>query len=326
MSNNMRSPATLGIHHVTAIAGHPQRNLDFYAGLLGLRLVKLTVNFDDPGSYHFYFGDEIGTPGSILTFFPWPGARSGRPGPGQTGAVAFAVPSTALPFWRERLAAQGVRAEGSEPRFGGEVISFADPDALTLELVTDPGADARGAWGGGPIPLEHAIRGLHSVTLWETQPAPTERLLVDRLGFRSLATEGPRRRLSTGDEGPGTLVDILHVPGAPNGSGGAGTVHHVAWRVKDGGTQTEIRQSLLDHGTGATGIIDRQYFQSVYFREPGGILFELATDGPGFTLDEPAEHLGERLMLPAQYQPEREAIEAILPPVRLPGRSQKVSP
>jgi len=305
----------LGIHHVTAIASDPQRNLDFYVGLLGLRLVKRTVNFDDPETYHLYFGDEVGTPGSIMTFFPWPGARPGRQGTGQVAVTAFAVLPRALGFWVERLVRHGIRFEGPTK----QVISFKDPDGLMLEIVAHAGAEARPAWGNAPgIPREHAIHGFHGVTIWAEQGEATERVLVDTLGFRPVHEDGSTRRFAVGDGGPGTIVDVRSVGGFVHGAGGAGTVHHVAWRVPDDGAQLQMRERVTQAELDPTPVIDRNYFHSVYFREPGGVLFELATDPPGFAIDEPLAELGQRLMLPRQYEAQRAQIEAILPSIHLP--------
>ena len=307
--------SVLGIHHVTAIASDPQRNLDFYVGVLGLRLVKRTVNFDDPETYHLYFGDEVGTPGSIMTFFPWPGAKPGRQGTGQVAVTSFAVLPRAVGFWVERLVRHGIRHEGPTK----QVISFRDHDGLMLELVGDAGAEARGAWGEAPgIPREHAIHGFHGVTIWAERGDDTERVLVDTLGFRAVHEDGSTRRFAVGDGGPGTLVDVRSVGGFVRGAGGAGTVHHVAWRVPDDAAQLQTRERVTKAGLDPTPVIDRNYFHSVYFREPGGVLFELATDPPGFTIDEPVARLGEGLMLPRQYEAHRTQIEALLPPIHLP--------
>jgi len=305
----------LGIHHVTAIASDPQRNLDFYVGLLGLRLVKRTVNFDDPETYHLYYGDDVGTPGSIMTFFPWPGARPGRHGTGQVAVTAFAVLPRSLGFWVERLVRHGIRYEGPTR----QVISFKDHDGLMLEIVGDLGAEARPAWGAAPgIPREHAIHGFHGVTIWADKGDATEGVLVDTLGFRPVREDGSTRRFAAGDGGPGTVVDVRSVGGFVHGAGGAGTVHHVAWRVPDDGVQLQMRELVTQAGLNPTPVIDRNYFHSVYFREPGGVLFELATDPPGFAIDEPVAELGQRLMLPRQYETHRAQIEAILPPIHLP--------
>ena len=320
--------SVLGIHHVTAIASDPQRNLDFYAGFLGLRFVKRTVNFDDPHSYHFYFGDEVGTPGTILTFFPWPGARRGRQGAGQVAVTSFAVLPSAISFWVERLVRFGIRFTGPTKRSGDgagteHVIEFRDHDGLMLEIVGHEGARARSAWGNAPgISIEHAIHGLHAVTIWADAGADTERVLIDTLGFRPVSEQDGTRRFASGDAGPGTLVEVRSVGGFPRGVGGAGTVHHVAWRVADDKMQLEVRSQVAAVLLQPTPVIDRDYFHSVYFREPGGVLFELATDSPGFTIDEPVERLGEQLMLPAQYEPSRTQIEKVLQPIHLPAREE----
>jgi predicted esterase/catechol 2,3-dioxygenase-like lactoylglutathione lyase family enzyme len=313
----------LGLHHVTAIASDPQRNLDFYAGLLGLRLVKRTVNFDDPETYHFYFGDEVGTPGSILTFFPWPGARGGRQGPGQVAVTAFAILPSALGFWVERLVRHGISYQGPLKRGASredveQVVAFKDHDGLMLEIVAHPAAEARPAWADAPgISRDQAIHGFHSVTLWVEQGEPTEKVLAETLGFRPVREEGSIRRYAAGDGGPGRLVDVRATGGFVRGVLGAGTVHHVAWSVADDAAQLGVRDRILQAGLDPTPVIDRQYFHSVYFHEPGGVLFELATNPPGFTIDEPVEQLGQRLMLPARYEPRRAEIEAVLPPIHL---------
>ncbi len=318
----MTTPNVLGIHHVTAIASDPQRNLDFYAGVLGLRLVKRTVNFDDPETYHLYFGDEVGHPGSIMTFFPWPGARRGRQGTGQVAVTSFAVLPSALGFWIERFISHGISYEGPTRRVMGaqpeQVIAFKDPDGLMLEIVAHPNAEGRPAWAGAPgISLDRAIHGFYGVTLWAEHRDETERVL-DILGFRPVHEDGSTRRFAVGDTGPGTLVDVRSLPGFLRGVVGAGAVHHVAWRVSDDDTQLETREHVAHAGLQPTPVIDREYFHSVYFREPGGVLFELATDPPGFTVDEPVERLGERLTLPPQFEPRRSEIEAVLPPIHLP--------
>ncbi|HEX6537352.1 MAG TPA: VOC family protein [Gemmatimonadaceae bacterium] len=313
----------LGIHHVTAIASDPQRNLDFYAGLLGLRLVKRTVNFDDPETYHFYFGDEVGTPGSIMTFFPWPGARRGRQGSGQAVVTSFAVLPSAIGFWVERLLRHNIAFEGPTRRGSGvdaeQVLAFKDHDGLLLEIVGHPGAEARPAWGGAPgIPREQAIHGVHGVTLWEETWDATERVLVDTLGFRPLREDGTTKRYTVGDGGVGTFVDVRGIGGFGHGVGGAGTVHHVAFAVADHDAQLAMRARVEQAGLHPTPVIDRKYFHSVYFREPAGVLFELATNPPGFAVDEPVDRLGESLELPPQYEPYRDQIESVLPRIHLP--------
>jgi predicted esterase/catechol 2,3-dioxygenase-like lactoylglutathione lyase family enzyme len=317
----------LRLHHATAIASDPQRNLDFYAGLLGLRLVKRTVNFDDPQTYHLYYGDEVGTPGSIMTFFPWPGARRGRQGAGQVAVTSFSILPSAVGFWVERLLRYNIRYEGPTKReLGGgaveQVFAFKDHDGLMLEIVGHPGAEAHPAWGEAPgISREHAIHGLHGVTLWVEEGDPTERVLVDILGFRALLEDGTTRRYAVGDAGPGTLVDVRSIGGFGRGAGGAGTVHHVAFAVDDDAAELQVRARVETAHLHPTPVIDRNYFRSVYFREPGGVLYEVATIPPGFAIDEPVERLGEQLMLPLQYEPHRAEIEAVLPRIHLPVRA-----
>lgn len=322
MSPGALRTAVTGIHHVTAIASDPQRNLDFYVGLLGLRFVKRTVNFDDPHTYHFYFGDEVGTPGSIMTFFPWPRAFHGRQGTGQVAVTSFAILPGAVGFWVERLLQHGVKYEGPRKRSDGsgeQVLAFKDHDGLLLELVAHESAEARPVWEhAAGIPREHAIRGFHSATLWEHQGDDTERLLVDVLGFRAVREANGTRRFAAGDGGPGTLVDVRTIGGFVSGQPGAGTVHHVAFRVTDDSAQLAVRSQVIQAGLQPTPVIDRDYFHSVYFREPGGVLFELATDQPGFAIDESRDKLGEKLKLPKQYEPHRAEIEAVLPPIHLP--------
>jgi glyoxalase family protein len=301
-----------GIHHITAIASDPQANLDFYTGVLGMRLVKLTVNFDDPGTYHFYFGNDEGSPGSILTFFPWPGAYRGTVGNSQVSATTFAVPSGSLDYWTSRLEQQQVRTDAGT-RFGERVLRFADPDGLPLELVATPQADPTRAWHAGSVAAEHAICGFHSATLSEEGWEKTAALLVDVMGLRGQGNEGNRYRYAAAGRGAGTIVDVLCAPDARFGRSGAGTVHHIAWRTADDAHQLAWREDLVKGGYNVTPVIDRIYFHSIYFREPGGVLFEIATDPPGFALDESREHLGERLMLPQWLEPERAELERSLP-------------
>lgn len=307
-----------GIHHVTAIASDPQRNLDFYTTVLGLRLVKLTVNFDDPGTYHFYFGDEVGRPGTILTFFPWPVARRGRRGNGQVAVTSFSIPEGTPGYWGERLKEHGVSVGELNRRFDEEVLTFLDPDGMQLELVTHPGATAHAPWGGGPIPPEYAIRGFHSVALWARDHERTAELLRDTFGFRLLNEAGPRFRFQAASQGPGGLVDVIHRPNGEPGWGGAGTVHHVAWRTPDDAEQLAWQREISGLGLRVTPVMDRQYFHSIYFREPGGVLFEIATDPPGFTLDEPRARMGHALKLPPWLEPQRAEIEGMLPDLHLP--------
>lgn len=304
---------TNGLHHVTAVAGDPQANLDFYTGTLGLRFVKRTVNFDDTTTYHLYYGDETGSPGTAFTFFPFAGARPGRPGRGQAVATAFAVPDGSLDYWSERLAASPATVGDRLTRFGAGVLPFEDPDGQPLELVeTDPDDLPIEPWTGGPVPDDRAIRGFFGVTLHSAKPEATANVL-DILGFDRVGSEddgGERvRYVAAGDHA--TVVDVLHRH-PPRGRPGVGTVHHVAFRAADEAAQLQWRDRLSEAGQFVTPQKDRQYFQSIYFREPGGILFEIATDGPGFTVDEDVDALGSALKLPERLAPEREGIEAAL--------------
>ncbi|HSN57017.1 MAG TPA: ring-cleaving dioxygenase [Candidatus Sulfomarinibacteraceae bacterium] len=314
------SAPILGLHHVTAIAGEPQTNVDFYTGVLGLRLIKRTVNFDDPKTYHLYYGDGVGTPGTILTFFPWPGVRRGVIGTGQTFTTAFAVPEQSIGFWRQHLEASLVRAHEIE-RFGVPGLAFADPDGLRLELVASrPENDGRKPWGGSAVPLEHAIHGFDGVTLLHADSSATERLLEGAMGFRKVAEDDRRVRYESGDGGSGTLVDLLRDPGAGTGRVAGGSVHHVAFRVADDRAETQWQERLSSAGHPTTEVKDRMYFHSIYFREPGGVLFELATDTPGFAIDESVDALGTSLRLPPWYESARDRIEEALPPIDGPER------
>ena len=317
-ANQLASAGLLGIHHVTAIAGDPQQNLEFYARILGLRLVKETVNYDDPGTYHLYFGDELGHPGTILTFFPWPGAPRGRQGIGQVTIVSFSVPPESLAFWDDRLRGHGITVQRSESSFGEPILEFADPDGLPLELVADTRANLAHPWTGASVPAAPAIRGFHSVALLEREDAGTDALLIGVLGFRLADFAGRRRRYVVGDGGLATWVDVVSGRGAPSGHVAVGTVHHVAWRTPDEEAQQGWRQKIIAEGLGVTPVRDRRYFRSIYFREPGGVLFEIATDPPGFTVDESPDALGSGLRLPPWLEPQRRAIEARLPMLRLP--------
>ncbi|MGI9140416.1 MAG: ring-cleaving dioxygenase [Gemmatimonadaceae bacterium] len=313
--------ATAGIHHVTAITGNPQQNVDFYAGVLGLRLVKRTVNFDDPTTYHFYFGDETGSPGTLITFFVWPGAKRGRAGAGQVAVTSFAIPPRSLGYWIERLIRYQVQYELPQTRFDEErVIALKDPDGLLLELVAHPSAESLPPAIGGQVEPEHSIRGLHSVTLWEDGHELTSRLLIDSLGFRMTREQGSIYRFMARDGARGSIVDVRLVPGLWAGVTGAGAVHHVALRARNDAEQVALRGALATLGSNVTPPLDRQYFRSVYFREPGGVLLEIATDGPGFTVDEPMDTLGLALKLPPWLEDRRFEIEALLPDVQLPLR------
>lgn len=308
---------TLGIHHVTAIAGDPQTNLDFYTGPLGLRLVKKTVNFDDPGTYHLYFGDELGRPGTIMTFFPWPGVRPGRRGTGQATATSFLVPEGSLGWWRERLEGAGARVRDAERRFEEEVLGVVDPDGLELELVAHADAADLPAWADGPVPGDHAIRGFHGVTLCVEGYEASASLLTQWLGYAPTGEERNRFRFHAGESGPGQVVDLVCSPDSRSGVVAGGTVHHVAFRVDSEEYQRGVREILVSAEMDVTPILDRNYFRSIYFREPGGVLFEIATDPPGFTADESADELGSSLKLPEWLEPRRERIERALPDLRV---------
>ncbi len=311
--------STAGIHHVTAIASDPQRNVDFYGGVLGLRLVKRTVNFDDPTTYHFYFGDDEGSPGSILTFFPWPGAKRGRQGAGQVAVTSFAIVPGAVGFWIERFIKHRVDFQQPVTRYDGErVIGFKDDDGLMIELVAHASAEMRQPGNEGLIPAEHSIRGVYSVTLWQDACELSGKLLTETLGFRLIREQANVFRYAAGDGGPGTIVDLRCVPGLWEGGMGAGTVHHVAFRAENATSQLEARELLAKQGLNVTPQLDRDYFRSIYFREPGGVLFEIATDGPGFAIDESPEELGHALKLPAWLEPRRFEIEALLPNIQPP--------
>ena len=303
----------LGLHHVTAIADDPRTNVGFYTGVLGLRLIKKTINFDDPSTYHLYYGDGVGSPGTVMTFFPWPGVRRGVLGTGQTHTTAFAVPHRSIDFWRRRLEESLVRTQGIE-RFDVPGLAFADPDGLRLELLASATPDdGRQPWDGSSVPADHAIRGFDSVTMLHAEPDATDTLLVHAMGFRKVAEDGPRVRYESGGGGPGTRVDLLHDPSATRGRVAGGSVHHVAFRLADDDAQTAWQRRLSDAGHPTTDVKDRMYFHSIYFREPGGVLFELATDNPGFAVDEPVEELGSRLCLPPWLESIRDRIEHALP-------------
>ncbi len=309
----------LGLHHITAIASDPQKNLDFYTTVLGLRLVKLTVNFDDPGSYHFYFGDGKGRPGTIMTFFPWPGAARGRQGNGQATVTSFAIPENAAGYWRERLHQCHVAVEGPFRRFDEEYFTFEDPDGMKLELVTTKGADEGDGWISGPVPTEYSIGGFHSVTLELPAIENTAQLLIGTMGYQFHGTEGNRTRLVNPHGGTGSLIDLVEQPGGERGRPGAGTIHHIAFRTPDDANQSAWHESLVADGLHVSPVMDREYFHSIYFREPGHVLFEIATDPPGFATDETVETLGTTLKLPSMYERHRKDIEAALPKLQLPG-------
>ena len=314
------NPSVTGLHHVTAIASDPQRTLDFYVGLLGLRFVKRTVNFDDPASYHFYFGDARGTPGTILTFFAWPGARRGIRGTGQIEAPAFAIPPNSVDYWLDRFKEHHLPAEKTPARFGEEVIRFADPDGLVIELIASISSAGFEPWADSTVPVEHSLRGFHGVSIALEGYEQTAKLLTETFGYHLVEQLNNRFRLAAPSEaGAGRIVDLLCTPDGSPGRVAAGSVHHIAFRARDDAEQLVWRKRLVDLGYNVTPVIDRTYFRSIYFREPGGVLFEIATDPPGFTLDESFEELGNQLRLPAWLEPTRSQIEEVLPAIKVPA-------
>ncbi|WP_053360518.1 ring-cleaving dioxygenase [Bacillus sp. FJAT-27251] len=304
---------TKGIHHITAIVGHPQENVDFYAGVLGLRMVKKTVNFDDPGTYHFYFGNEGGEPGTIITFFPWAGAHQGRIGDGQVETTAYAVPPGALSFWENRLKQFDIPYTKKE-RFGEQAIAFEDPHGLKLELVEREGGSPN-TWEFAGITPDVGIKGFAGATLLSGLPYKTAELL-EIMGLEKVGDEGEFTRFSSSDE-IGNIIDLKKAPSGIKGSMGVGTVHHIAWRAEDDEDQLDWKSYIESNGFGVTPVQDRSYFTSIYFREYGDILFEIATDPPGFAHDEPVESLGTELKLPEQYEQYRSRLQKILIPVEV---------
>lgn len=303
----------LGLHHITAIAGDAKRNLEFYTKVLGQRLVKKTVNFDDPQTYHFYFGNETGTPGTILTFFPWQRVRKGYNGSGMATGIGYAVPEGSLDFWADRFKQFNVKHDDVSERFGERYLSFEDPDGLKIDLVVPEKEDHRQAWKTTEVNEAVATRGFHSVALTVKNRTPTVSVLTDVLGYQLLKQEGNRYRFVTDAIDNASVVDIIEAPHLPAGLNAGGTNHHVAFRVKDENSQMEFREKILSKGLNITPKIDRDYFFSMYFREPGGVLFELATENPGFERDENVSELGTHLKLPKQYEGIRSEIEKVLP-------------
>lgn len=311
------SATALGIHHVTAISGDPQVNVEFYLEFLGLRLVKRTINFDDPDSYHLYYGDERGSPGTLLTFFPWPDGPRGARGPGRIVATSFVVPENSLEFWEERLAERNWDFQCEKSPFSEQIIRFADPDGMALEMIAVPGAMDAPAWTGGSVPREAAIRGFHSVTLSARRMDGVARVLEDAFGFQQESEQERRLRFRLPGRERAAVIDVFQAEDSSAGRLGRGSVHHVALRVADDESQQTLRERVLELGLRPTGALDRKYFRSVYFREPGGILFEIATDPPGMTVDESLQELGSRLQLPSWLEPERGRIESRLPKLNL---------
>jgi glyoxalase family protein len=304
-----------GLHHITAIAGPAQENLDFYGGVLGMRLVKRSVNQDDPGTYHLFYADAEGHPGTDLTFFPWAQLAPPRAGHGLAMEVGLEVPAGSLGFWGSRLEGYGAPNLRGETRFGQPVLAFDDPHGLHVALIEGGAKRPFAPWEGSPVPPERQVRGLFGAQLWEQDPTTTADFLTKVLGFQALATENGLTRYGFPDV-PG-VVDVRGTPDAPRGAWGVGSVHHLAWRVDDDEHQLRVRTNVESAGARATSVIDRFWFKSVYFKEPGGVLFELATDGPGFAVDEDPAHLGESLVLPPWLERHRTAIERALPTLRL---------
>jgi glyoxalase family protein len=311
-----------GLHHVTAIAGDAQENLEFYTGVMGMRLVKKSVNQDVPDTYHLFYADAEGHPGTDLTFFPWPQLPPARAGVGLTMEVALAVPTGSLDFWGERLEGQGIEVRPIETRFGGRVLPFTDPHGLPLVLAETGDRREFTPWDRSAVSAQYQIRGLHGVRLWQRDLAATARFLTGTLGFTPVGQEGSWHRFSLGSAGSGRVLDVQELASVPRGAWGTGGVHHVAWRVPDDTTQLSVRERVQVAGRRPTAVIDRFWFRSVYFMEPGGALFEVATDGPGFAVDEDPLHLGETLVLPPWLEPQRKEIEAALPVLATTVRSR----
>ena len=306
-----------GLHHVTAIARDPQRNVDFYRNVLGQRLVKRTVNFDAPETYHFYFADEVGNPGSVLTFFAWPNMRRGVRGNGETNAVAYSVPVGSRNFWQEHLQRNGIMPKPIEKRFGEAVLAFDDPDGMRVELVETSDLPKISFWKQGPIPQEYALHGFHSVTLWLEEVRDTAELLTAQMGYRAGGQEENRHRFVSGANAVGRIIDLVEGPDRVQAGLGAGSIHHIAFRAPNDEQQLEYQSLIRNAGFNVTDVLDRSYFHSIYFREHGGVLFEIATDNPGFAIDEPVNALGETLKLPEWLEPNRTEIESSLPRLEL---------
>ena len=303
----------LGLHHITAIAGEAKRNYNFYTRTLGLRLVKKTVNFDDPNTYHFYYGDQVGTPGSILTFFPWEGVQTGRRGARQVTEIGYSVPESSFEFWLKRFETHNVIYNKVSEKFGEQYLTLLDPDGLKLELIASKQADSRLPWETEEVSAEYGIKGFHSVTITTNKFQPTADVLTNIFGYRLLESHVNRHRFITDAVENANIVDLVEIPGEAAGSIAGGSVHHVAFRVKDDQILMKFRDQVAAAGLNITEKIDRNYFYSLYFREPGGVLFEIATDNPGFAIDETVEELGTSLKLPEQYEKHREEISNHLP-------------
>lgn len=303
----------LGLHHITAIANMAKKNVDFYTNLLGLRLLKKTVNFDDPGTYHLYYGDEKGSAGTILTFFPYEGARRGSAGTGMATNIAYAVPDGSFDFWIDRFEKHNVIYNKPSEKFGEKYLTFLDPDGLKLELVVPQNQDSRTPWETEEVKAEVATKGFHGVTLTLRSIKQTAAVLTEILGYKLLEQSGNRYRYMTDAVDAANIIDLVELPNEARGIGGAGTNHHIAFRVKNEEVLMYFQEKVQRSGLSITNKIDRNYFYSLYFREPGGVLFEIATDNPGFGIDEPWDQLGQKLLLPPQYESRRADIEAVLP-------------
>ncbi|WP_205504210.1 ring-cleaving dioxygenase [Rufibacter psychrotolerans] len=303
----------LGLHHITAIADQAKKNLDFYTDVLGLRLLKKTVNFDDPGTYHLYYGDEKGSAGTILTFFPYEGARRGSAGTGMATNIAYSVPEGSFDFWIDRFEKHNVIYNKPSEKFGEKYLTFLDPDGLKLELVVPKNQDSRTPWTTGAVNAEVATRGFHGVTLTLKDIRQTATVLTQLLDYKEVEQSGNRYRFINENVDAANVIDLVQLPNEARGIGGAGTNHHIAFRVQDEDVLMHFQKKISASGLNITNKIDRNYFYSLYFREPGGVLFEIATDNPGFGIDEPWDQLGQSLLLPPQYEPRRADIEAVLP-------------
>lgn len=302
-----------GIHHITAIAGNAKKNYDFYTRVLGLRLVKKTVNFDDPHTYHFYYGDKVGTPGTILTFFPWEGITTGRRGARQVTEIGYSVPEGSLDFWLKRFEDNNVIYNKPAEKFGEQYLSFLDPDGLKIELTVPKNADKRKPWTTNEVSADNATRGFHHITITSNKIEATAKILTDVFGYKLLEQNVNRYRFVTDAVDSAAIVDLVEIPAEIAGHVAGGSVHHVAFRVENEEVLMQYREKIVNLGLHITEKIDRNYFYSLYFREPGGVLFELATENPGFATDETVEQLGSGLKLPAQYESIREEIEESLP-------------
>lgn len=305
----------LGIHHLTALAGDPQRNVDFYTDVLGMRMVKKTVNFDAPDVYHLYYADRTGTPGTLLTFFPFPDAARGVRGAGEITALDLAVPPSSLDFWINRLASRGLPFDGPSESDGEPALTLLDPDGMKINLVFSDRLRISEGWDGGPVPLSASPRGFLGASMIVHSLEPSASMLTEVLGFRPDHRNGNRARFSVGSAASGVTMTVIEQPDAPYARSSAGSVHHIAWRLADDDTQAAWRRHLLANGVHVTDIVDRQYFHSIYFREPGGVLYEMATDNPGMEVDESVENLGSTLRLPPWYEPQRKQIERALLPI-----------